>query len=356
MLTSRNKLVSVVVPIYNTRAFLPQCIESIVNQSYQQLEVILVNDCSTDDSLAVCQRYACKDRRIKIINKPQNEGLEQGRFSGLAAAQGDYLMAVDSDDWLCDRQIVAKMVERAEATQADYVEMAMQRVMGRHGWIRWPSISPVLGLIEQPELFEKYYISFFGYNILSVNICGKLYRKATLDKAQLTPTGITMGEDLAWNLKLFPHLQRIFIMADVGYSYRWGGMTSHYNARLYPDFKRLQPLKEQCIEQYGYQKASNFLKVESKNVLRSDICQRILYRVESRQQCLDYLAKELADPFWDRTLRLDNCPDYYQDPFVQALLRKDVAQIYALCEAIVAKDKWKRRIKSALAALLMWVG
>lgn len=356
MLTSENKLVSVIVPIYNTRAFLPQCIESIVNQSYQQLEVILVNDCSTDDSLAVCQRYAREDRRIKIIDKPKNEGSDRARFSGLAAMQGAYLMAVDSDDWLCNREIVAKMVEKGETTQADYVEMAMQRVMGRHGWIRRSSISPVLGLIEQPELFEKYYVSFFGYNILSVNISGKLYRKATLNKAQLTPTGITMGEDLAWNLKLFPHLQRIFIMDDVGYSYRWGGVTSHYNARLYPDLKWLYLLKEQLIEQYDYRKASDFLKIEIKNVLRSDICQRILYHVETRQQSLDYLAKELSDPLWERALRLDNRPDYCNDPFVQALLRKDVAQIYALCEAIVAKNKWKRNIKSALAAILMRVG
>lgn len=344
------------MPIYNTRAFLPQCIESIVNQSYQQLEVILVNDCSIDDSLAVCQRYAYKDRRIKIIDKPRNEGNEKARFSGLAAARGYYLMAVDSDDWLCNREIVAKMVEIGETTQADYVEMTMQRVMGRHGWIRRPSISPVLGLIEQPELFEKYYVSFFGYNILSVNICGKLYRKATLNKAQLTPTGITMGEDLAWNLKLFPHLRRIFIMDDVGYSYRWGGMTSHYNAHLYPDFKRLQPLKERLIEQYDYQKAADFLKIESINVLRSDICQRILYRVETRQQCLDYLTKELSDPLWERALRLNNRPDYYNAPFVQALRRKDAAEIYAICEAIVAKNKWKRNIKNALAAILMRVG
>lgn len=77
----------------------------------------------------------------------------------------------------------------------DYVEVGMNRIIGKHGWIKRKSIQRVVGEISQPELFGKYYISFLGVNILSVNMCGKLYRKSFLDSVPLKPLQLAMGED-----------------------------------------------------------------------------------------------------------------------------------------------------------------
>lgn len=92
-------MISIIVPVYNVEKYLERCIESIVNQTYKDIEIILVDDGSPDNCSVICDRYAEKDNRIKVIHK-QNGGLINARKSGLEIAQGDYIGFVDSDDWI----------------------------------------------------------------------------------------------------------------------------------------------------------------------------------------------------------------------------------------------------------------
>ena len=94
-----NETISVIVPIYNASSFLNKCISSIINQTYKQLEIILVNDGSTDNSLEICNLYASNDERIKIINK-ENGGVSSARNRGIEAATGKYLIFIDADDYI----------------------------------------------------------------------------------------------------------------------------------------------------------------------------------------------------------------------------------------------------------------
>lgn len=94
-----NETISVIVPIYNASSFLNKCISSIINQTYSQLEIILVNDGSTDNSLEICNLYANNDKRIKIINK-ENGGVSSARNMGIEAATGRYLVFIDADDYI----------------------------------------------------------------------------------------------------------------------------------------------------------------------------------------------------------------------------------------------------------------
>ncbi|MBI6056665.1 glycosyltransferase [Clostridium perfringens] len=94
-----NKKISVIVPIYNVEKYLEKCINSILNQTYKNLEVILVDDGSPDNCGKICDEYALKDNRIKVIHK-ENGGLSSARNSGLDIATGDYIGFVDSDDWI----------------------------------------------------------------------------------------------------------------------------------------------------------------------------------------------------------------------------------------------------------------
>lgn len=348
-------MISIIIPIYNTSKYLSQCIDSILNQSYKDIEVILVNDASPDNSLSICQYYIKKDPRIIIIDKKLNEGLERARYSGVQIAKGKYIMHVDSDDWLENPEILSIMHQKAEDTNADYVEMGMQRVMDRHKWIKSKSISPVTGLIQAPELFDKYYISFFGINILSVNMAGKLYRKSTLDKANITPSGICMGEDLAFNLQLFPHLKSIYILDTIGYNYRFGGMTSKYNKHLYPDLKYLYTLKEKLIEQYQYYKAWDYIRIEMKNVFCSDICQRIIFKTGTEEEIKAIITQELEDPLWERVLQVKEHPNFLQDPLVQAIAQKDATTIYRSCLTMVKQQAFKRNLKKIASFLFMHI-
>ena len=347
-------LISLIIPVYNVERYLPQCIDSVIDQTYPNLNIVLVDDGSPDESGRICDKYAHKDPRIQVLHK-ENEGVDKARFSGLSIANGDFVMFVDSDDWLCDKDILKKMVIKAQETNADYVEMKAQKVMDKYGWIKHSSIYSIKGMIQQPELFNNYYISFFGNNILPVNIWGKLYRKSVLDKAQLTPTGLKMGEDLVFNMNLFPHLNSIYILDDIGYSYRFGGMTTHYNPNLYPDLKKLYLLKEQLIEKYQYYKASNYIKIEIKNVLRSDVCQQIIYKVGTKEQIISNISKELSDPLWNRAMQIEDYPNYFNDPFVQAIQNKDAEKAYSLCLKKTKKEKWKRLAKRIASAVLRYL-
>ena len=92
-------LISIIVPVYNVEAYLDRCMESILKQTYKRLEIILVDDGSTDSSREKCDAYAKQDSRIKVIHK-KNSGLSDARNAGLALATGDYIGYVDSDDWI----------------------------------------------------------------------------------------------------------------------------------------------------------------------------------------------------------------------------------------------------------------
>ena len=92
-------LISVIIPVYNVSQYLPRCIESVINQTYQNLEIILVDDGATDDSGVICDDYARKDPRIRVVHK-ENGGLSSARNAGIQIARGEYLTFIDSDDYV----------------------------------------------------------------------------------------------------------------------------------------------------------------------------------------------------------------------------------------------------------------
>lgn len=342
-------MVSVIVPVYNLGPKVDKCLRSVMAQTYSDWELVVVNDGSTDDSLDRCRRLAHSDGRIRIVDKA-NEGVERARFDGLRAARGELVTFVDGDDWI-DSDALRLMVDAMEQSHADYVEIGGRRIMDGWGWVRKPIPCPVKGLVKQPELFQRYYLSFFGVNMLSVCQWGKLYRREVIDKACLKPFGLAMGEDLVFNMLLFPHLESICIIDAVGYNYRFGGMTTRYNPRLFPDLKRLYELKKQLIETYHYDKAHDYILYEIVNVLKSDLRQRLLFRYQGHEEIEQYLAHELADPIWQDVATISD-KSYLRQPNVRALLAGDAATLLGACEEQVRAEYPKWRLKQVASRLL----
>ena len=112
-------MISVIVPVYKTEKFLSDCIKSILNQTYHDLEVILVNDGSPDSSGQICEEYAKKDSRIKVIHQ-ENAGVASARNTGLNLAAGEYITFVDSDDYICP-QMYEEMLKCAKKNHCDLV-------------------------------------------------------------------------------------------------------------------------------------------------------------------------------------------------------------------------------------------
>ena len=113
--------VSVIIPVYNTEKYLRRCFDSVVNQTLSDIEIICINDCSTDNSLEILQEYASKDKRIKLIDFKVNKGAAIARNIGIDAATGEYIGFVDSDDFV-DLDFYEKLYKKAAETGADAVK------------------------------------------------------------------------------------------------------------------------------------------------------------------------------------------------------------------------------------------
>ena len=347
-----NSKISVIIPVYNTEKHLSQCLDSVINQDYKNLEIIIVNDASTDESLEICKKFAEKDIRIKIIDKKINEGLELARRSGTAVASGKYILHIDSDDWLAHSKVLSMMYDKAEETGVDYVQIQAYRTLDKYGLFKKKIINKgIYGLIEQPELFDKYYLSFFGRSFLSVSIWGKLYRKSLFDKVNIQPLGIKMGEDLGYNIQLFPYLKKIYILTEFGYHYRYGGFTSAFNPYLLPDLKKLHNYKLKLIEKYNYVNGKNSQLNELKIILKSDIRQRIRFK-HDRQDIINFLEEELADPVYNSFIELENDSSFWSDPFVKAMKKRDYEKMYEICRTEERGNFWRFQVVKIFSQLL----
>ena len=165
-----NKTISVIVPVYNVASYLPQCLESILNQDYEDLQVLLIDDGSTDTSGAICDRFAARDSRIQVIHQ-KNGGAASAKNAGLRAASGKYLSFVDSDDYL-EPDVYGFLVKTLEETRADAVQGAFQEVYRSRREVR-----PL-----KPETLEGYdYLLRFPKDFSCALLWNKLYRREIYD-------------------------------------------------------------------------------------------------------------------------------------------------------------------------------
>jgi glycosyltransferase involved in cell wall biosynthesis len=217
-----NLLVSIIVPIYNSEAFLDKCIQSVINQSYKNIEIILVNDGSTDISGKVCDNYATIDNRIKVIHKI-NGGLVSSRKTGLKASTGEYILYIDGDDWI-ESDLIKQYIEQVLNFNADVVVSShIVNLEGRED-ILMNSLPP--GVYNKDKLKTMIYPkmlytgNFSQFGVFSYS-WGKLYRRELLLENQLSVTeDITIGEDA---LCLYPTLldaNTLVILEQPYYHYR----------------------------------------------------------------------------------------------------------------------------------------
>lgn len=127
MSSEMKSLISVIIPVYQVEPYLKHCIESVINQTYRNLEIILVDDGSVDGSGEICNQYADKDNRIKVIHQ-ENRGLSEARNRGIDIARGEYLSFVDSDDWI-DMRFIEIMYEISIEAECDIVQCNFQNVI-----------------------------------------------------------------------------------------------------------------------------------------------------------------------------------------------------------------------------------
>lgn len=164
--------ISVIIPVYNVAEFLPQCLDSVVSQDYRSLQILLVDDGSTDGSGEICDRYAAADARIQVIHQP-NQGAGAAKNAGLRAAEGTYLAFVDSDDFL-EPGAYREMVKTMEETQADMVQFSFRNV--------YRNRTEDQSLLPGPEEMDaKTYLLRFPKDWTCSLLWNKLYKRKLYD-------------------------------------------------------------------------------------------------------------------------------------------------------------------------------
>lgn len=216
-----NPLLSVVVPVYNVENYLHRCIESILGQTYRNLEVILVDDGSTDASGKICDEYAVKDGRIKVIHK-ENGGLVSARKAGLAIISGQYATFVDSDDWI-ECNMYEELMGLISDAKADVATSGCIRDYGTHCVVQKERIEP--GYYEGEDLVEKLLKkmistdSFFLGNIM-VHVCDKIFKSGLLVKIySKVDNYINVGEDAACVYPYLLNANKVVVSGKAYYHY-----------------------------------------------------------------------------------------------------------------------------------------
>lgn len=243
---------SILVPVYKVEKYLLSCLESISQQTYKNYEVILVDDGSPDNSGIICDDYARKDCRFKVIHK-KNEGLVSARREGIKKAKGDYCIFCDSDDFL---EINA--LEKLNGIIENYFpDLIIYKGYEYDGKNKKPFIEPNLkqGIVENKKLIYDHFFLDYSLNPL----CFKAVKRTIIDKEKDYSNFYksNLGEDLLQSVPLVKNAKTIFYLDEYLYNYRNGsGMMHSYNPKYYWEYKAVNEenskiFKDQHIDEYN---------------------------------------------------------------------------------------------------------
>ena len=210
--SERMRKISVIVPVYNAEKYLDRCIGSILAQTFRDFELILVEDGSPDRCAQMCDEWAKKDERIKVIHQ-SNSGPSTARNVGIAASQGEYLTFVDSDDRISPFML-EKLLRAAKKTGADIVTCAMVRDNGKA--LKMPIGKDKLTVYSR-DSFMDIMLKINGNRNVHY-VCAKLYKRSVTD-SHLFPQGFMLGEDVESSFKAVMRSERIAELSGEYYFY-----------------------------------------------------------------------------------------------------------------------------------------
>lgn len=214
-------MVSIIVPVHNCKKWLPTCLDSLINQTYSNLEILLINDGSTDGCLDICEEYAEKDRRIRLLNK-ENGGVSSARNAGLRYAIGKWIMFVDADDWLeidTLEKISGEVNDDFDCYFWDVVRSPDDKRIWKRQYLNYAAMEDIYCTVIS-GIKEKGY----HFNSLVRTVWGKLYRTEIIKmNCLMFDENLYIGEDAIFLIKYLQCLtgtERIKVLDCCCYHYR----------------------------------------------------------------------------------------------------------------------------------------
>lgn len=219
---------SIIIPVYNVEQYLQNCVQSVITQTYQDLQVILVNDGSTDSSGILCDQLAQQDSRIQVVHK-QNGGLSDARNAGLKVATGDYVAFLDSDDVYLYNDGLEQLMALAQIEQPDVLLFQAVDVYPNHQSVRKAYDEDYMATHSGVEVFAQ----LVRTQSFNMSACFQLIRRELLEQHQIYFEKGLLSEDVDWSLRLWRYVSKVraINLPLYGYQHREGSISTTYTIR-----------------------------------------------------------------------------------------------------------------------------
>lgn len=274
-------MVSVIIPVYNVEKYIRRCIDSIINQTLKNIEIIIIDDGSTDKSGHICDEYAAYDKRVHVIHK-SNEGLSCARNDGIKNSTAPFIMFVDGDDWV-DSDFCESPYKMSRIYNADLVLFSYKRAYN-DGTVSRFETNRKSGILTEAEAMH--------YNAFEVwAVWVGLYRRAIFDNVKF-PAG-KLHEDTGTSHRLIHEAETICFLKKCLYNYRVdrsGSIMNDPNTREHPDLREMLVRKALDLYGWGYQDFAEYYSL------------RVLIRYETKKSD----AKKLGN-----IIMTGKVPDFY---------------------------------------------
>ncbi len=267
-----DKKISIIIPVYNVEKYIEKCLESVVNQSYRNIEIIIIIDGSKDNSIEMVNKFVKSDDRIILINR-ENKGVMYTRLEGVRIASGEFIMFVDADDWI-DTEMCAILLKNQKKYDCDIVK-ASYYLAKENKNIPFEFIKENM-FIDKKEYKNTIYKKILdGYSLN--NMWGQLIRKSLAIEI-VTETNINLAEDLNYNLELYTKSKNILLINDNLYYYRINFKSETRTV----NYEKIQKHIEDIILVYG--KLYEYIKVWEldNDEIREKISLRILKEITAK--------------------------------------------------------------------------
>ena len=333
--------------LYNAGKRLEKCINSIVNQIFNDIEIILVNDGSTDCSLDICNKYSVRDKRIRVINK-KNEGCIKTRRRGLEVSNGEFIVFVDADDWV-DSRFVETLYKGVSENHCDVAVCNMYRVLHTAILKRKNSSNYFSGdrIYEGDEIKNQLVTAWFHGHPFPAALCAKIYKRSILiNSGKYLDRIAFLGEDLFCNIEIFNKASRVKVINAPLYYYRVGGFTGKYMPNHFKDITNGYEIQKDVIEKYyidSKDKQYRGISIMLLNSFKSSL-QNIMESGLNDKKIKETIEGYTKDENILEAISNEGSKKYVEQDFLNAIKESDVDYLFNIGKQLSNKSKKKRFI------------
>lgn len=330
-------MLSIIVPVYNVKLYLDECIDSLLAQDYKDCEIIIVDDGSTDGSSEVCEKQIEKDSRIIVVHQ-ENGGLSAARNTGLKHAKGDFISFVDSDD-MVSPSMYTDLIDALEKNKAD-VAICNFEVFNKEN--RYKSKRYKDDVIDYTSANQMMF-----YAPALDSSCNRVYRVAPIKKHSLMfePKSKVAQEDYWFLVRLFTHISRIVTVSECHYKYRERGSSitkSHSDGDITRRCLDFLALSIEYIEKHTSREYDVFLDYAYVNMFMASINNASDLKIGTIKAIIQSYLKDFRFSDAISKCRLDKVLSgiglkYYYDKLCFGLLRHNLINVYSLLEVLRLK-------------------